>query len=350
MNIQCIINISLYLLSGGVEQESPTVCHKALPVENTNSTNDGATGISETICNINKEESGEKLIRDENERSQMIDDESDNRKKNGLKASEEKVSECTHEALTLPAIGNHVTDLRDKGTTDAKELTLPPIVSVSENVEEKSLEELNDVIKTAESSDVSVSSLEQLEQLTFPFLEAQQAERSSVSKEESSSNDEEEEGRDTSEKIGTEVSAPSLKLDNLPWPTILQYVRESESLASEYFSIDNKEAVESRMAQNKKLLHQPKSDTSRGDSSRKHKPGSHIKEEEELDSSSESTVNSMEKEEGSEKCHICDFCGQNSPEVSLLQLAEDKVCNYVMIYFRELYAYCTFLKLDTVKC
>ena len=300
-------------------------------MENTNSTNDGATGISETICNINKEESSEKLIRDENERSQMIDDETDNRKKN-VKASEKKVSECTHEALTLPAIGNHVTE-RDNCTTDAKELTLPPIVSVSEKVEEKSLEELNDVIKTAESSDVSVSSLEQLEQLTFPFLEAQQAERSSVSKEESSSNDEEEEeeGRDASEKSGTEVSAPSLKLDNLPWPTILQYVRESESLASEYFSIDNKEAVESRMAQNKKLLHQPKSDTSRGDSSRKHKPGSHIKEEGELDSSSESTVNSTEKEEGSEKCHICDFCGQNSPEVSLLQLAEDKVCNYVMI-------------------
>lgn len=169
----------------------------------------------------------------------------------------------------------------------------------------------------AGSEDVSVTSLELLEQLTFPFFGDQTTKLRDGLDKESGNDSQNEEERPVSQ-TSRPVSAPLLKLDNLSWPSILQYMCESESLAMEYFSLENKEAVESQMAHNKRLLQQQAVPSKGNRTSHK-----------ELVSSSESSTDSTEKAEEdnglSEERPICDFCGQPSSEVSLLQLAGNEV-------------------------
>lgn len=229
--------------------------------------------------------------------------------------------------LILPSIGgsainNKSVEHKDKDIKHVEELFLPPIASAErhtvksdQNVNDR--EDGDDLI-TEESRDVSVSSLEQLEQLTFPFFEKQaRHERDEVECEANINS----EGKEVnSSSIDSTVPAPRLKLDNLPWPLILQYMRESESLSSEYFGLDNKEAVESRIAHNKRLQQSTSED------------GLHTHRSRHLNSTSEAVVcdtesetDGAEEQEESETCQICDFCGQTSPKISLLQLAESKV-------------------------
>ena len=227
----------------------------------------------------------------------------------------------------LPPIVGEVCQIGSKENTEVKrpeKLILPPIVPVSHVADQlegdqEELEEEVDTVTEAESKEVSVSSLDHLEQLTFPFFE-DQAKKGDPK--DTDGGDEGEEMRMSG--LSRPVSAPRLKLDNLPWPMILQYMRESESLVSDYFSIDNKDAIEARIEKNKKLQKQPlherglfKSHQSRFN-------------DRELVSSSTSSSEEQgelgeEDDESAERYQICDFCGQPSPRVSLLQMADEKV-------------------------
>ena len=243
------------------------------------------------------------------------------------KSEDERVADGW-KALNLPSIGGAIDDksaeCKGKDFKHAEELFLPPIapaerhgVKTDENVND-SKEGDNNIIITEESRDVSIFSLEQLEQLTFPFFEKQaEQERDEVEGESNMDSGNEEEDRS---RIASSIPAPHIKLDNLPWPMILQYVRESESLASEYFSLNNKEAVESRIAHNKRIQQSTPENGLHTQSIRHHNNTSLG-----VVCGTESETNGTEKQEEYETCQICDFCGQTSPQISLLQLAESKV-------------------------
>ena len=229
----------------------------------------------------------------------------------------------------LPPIVGEVRQRASKDKSEVKlseDLTLPPIMPVShvaDQLESDQEEELEEGRVTAvESNEVSVSSLDHLEQLTFPFFEDQAKKSDGDAPEDTNSNNEGDEMRVS--RLSRPVSAPRLKLDNLPWPTILQYMRESESLVSEYFSIDNKEAIEARIEKNKKLqkqlLHERRPFKSHQ---------SRLKDGELVSSSTSSSEEQGELGEGddesSERYQVCDFCGQPSPWVSLLRMADEQV-------------------------
>ena len=217
--------------------------------------------------------------------------------------------------LTLPSIVNESED-RPKKPQCVEELILPSIVSsAASQVIEMDNEEEADTIPEYEKA-VSLSSIEQLEQLTFPFFEDKTAEVSDGDSDtEEGSDRAEDEERDSSQSSSPDPIplAPRLKVDNLSWPSILQYMRESESLTSNYFSLSNKEAIESRLAHNKRLQQRVTSA------------------EAERMKRSHHTVSGGDEEKGSEsdsvaaRNQICDFCGQSTTQISLLQLADDQV-------------------------
>ena len=227
----------------------------------------------------------------------------------------EKVNEKT---LVLPSIGGHIAvnnkhEERSKQSTE--ELVLPPITSATSQVVEIEKEESDDTFVTESVKATSLSSIEQLEQLTFPFFEDRTSEDSDGDTEEASYKTDDDIERDSSRSSSSPVPvAPRLKLDNLPWPSILQYMRESESLASDYFSLSNKEAIESRLAQNKRLQQTVTSEEA------ERLKNCHIASGDGEKSNSESEGDLM-----AAKSQICDFCGQSSTQISLLQLAEDQV-------------------------
>ena len=223
------------------------------------------------------------------------------------KRGKEKVVEKT---LILPSIIDESED-RSKKLQHAEELVLPPIISLASQSVETNNEE-NDTISDSMKA-VSLSSIDQLEQLTFPFFEDRAAEDGDGESDTEKASDKiEDDEQDSSRSSSTIPVAPRLKLDNLPWPSILQYIRESESLTSEYFSLSNKEAIESRIAHNKRLQRTVTSEEA------ERLKNYHLMSDKLGESDSES--DSM-----AAKSQICDFCGQSSTQISLLQLAEDQV-------------------------
>ena len=220
---------------------------------------------------------------------------------------------ANQKTLILPSIVNETQD-RSKKLQHAEELVLPPIISAASQVVETDNEE--DDVTPESMKAVSLSSIDQLEQLTFPFFEDKTAEDSDgESDTEEASNKTEDDERDSSQSSSPIPVAPRLKLNNLPWPSILQYMRESESLTSEYFSLSNKEAVETRLAHNKRLQRTVTSEEA-GRLKNCHTMPDGL---EEGDSEPDSMAT------------ICDFCGQSSTQISLLQLAEDQV--YICITY-----------------
>lgn len=102
----------------------------------------------------------------------------------------------------------------------------------------------------------------------------------------SSASDDSADEREEEEDSEAEDKFPDLTLPNLPWPTILQYLRESESIASEYFSLENKQKLSDHHSQ--------------------------------IESSG------MADRKGSLFPDKCDFCGMDSQRHSLLNLTEDE--------------------------
>ena len=111
----------------------------------------------------------------------------------------------------------------------------------------------------------------------------------------SSASDDSADEREEEEDSEAEDKFPDLTLPNLPWPTILQYLRESESIASEYFSLENKQKLSDHHSQ--------------------------------IESSG------MADRKGSLFPDKCDFCGMDSQRHSLLNLTEDEAvsCTHKLI-------------------
>ena len=175
-----------------------------------------------------------------------------------------------------------------------EEIHLPEIVSVTESkVEETEKKTFN-----------LPPLLDQLETLDFP----ESPNGSESSGNESKDDDEtiaktDDESEDHEDSEDTLVK---LKLDNLPLPSILQYIRESESIASNYFSLQNKKSVDARLPVSAAAVGvnevAPLEDS---------ETGKHTEEE------NDTTAGQCGHEE-STVVYTCDFCGSPTPQHSLL--------------------------------
>ena len=125
----------------------------------------------------------------------------------------------------------------------------------------------------------------QLKEIDFP-----------VSDQESSSSSDEDEGEDDGEENtnGKLRKFPDLQVSDLPWPAILQYLRESESLASEYFSLQNKHSVDVTAHKQEVVVDKEDSDK-------------------QIAKCPEVEVSLIPS-----SSDVCEFCGQKSPRQSLL--------------------------------
>ena len=121
----------------------------------------------------------------------------------------------------------------------------------------------------------------QLQEIDFPTSD----------QESSSSSDEDEDDREEN-AIGKLQKFPYLQVSDLPLPAILQYLRESESLASEYFSLQNKHSVDMNARKEGGVDKEDR--------------GKQIAKDPEVEVSLIT---------GSD---VCEFCGQQSPRQSLL--------------------------------
>ena len=123
----------------------------------------------------------------------------------------------------------------------------------------------------------------QLQEIDFP-----------VSDQESSSSSDEDDDDDREENANGKLRKfPDLQVSYLPLPAILQYLRESESLASEYFSLRNKHSVDVNTC----------------------KEGEVHKEDRDKQIAKDPEVEVSLTTSGSD---VCEFCGQQSPRQSLL--------------------------------
>ena len=133
-----------------------------------------------------------------------------------------------------------------------------------------------------------------------------------------------------------DYSALSQALPNLPWPTILQYLRESESYAAKYFSLHNKQSLERRLRASKSTVTAGSSvrDRHKTAVSTERKDGAvHMSSE---DSSSEESGSDTNTEDNDsreiEETDVCDFCGEQKPKYSLLT-AKHKVGLSIKMYW-----------------
>lgn len=148
------------------------------------------------------------------------------------------------------------------------------------------------------TADIAPSIFHQLEQMNYS-----DDSESDQSEAETSSDEEETDSEDREPPIKPNI--PDLQsVAELSWPTILQYVRDSQSMASRYFSLQNKEAVDRRTEEAKALLNQDEQD-----------PSVHF---EDLDPSIERGPLSP-PENPSEPIVTCHFCGKKMPRRSLLE-------------------------------
>lgn len=150
------------------------------------------------------------------------------------------------------------------------------------------------------------------------------------------------ENSDKEDCVAEDTSTKSLeqyfKLPNLPWPSILQYLRESESYASMYFSLRNKSIVEKRMkgAGDQFQGNQKENEWSKRDQqgiglSREYASGCLIgnSSSEHSDSGSEESTTDKETNKQERIMKRCEFCDLQSPTYS--QLATSSLVSYVYI-------------------
>ncbi len=108
-------------------------------------------------------------------------------------------------------------------------------------------------------------------------------------------------------------------LFNLPWPKILQYMRESESYASRYFSLQNKPSLARRLKASKNTIATTTGKKTRlaSECQDYSNTDSDSSEESELEPSEVEGVNAQ-KADTKELLQTCDFCGEDKPKYSLL--------------------------------
>lgn len=176
--------------------------------------------------------------------------------------------------------------------SDSRDVTLPP---TSENRDD--------------TRDTSMSVFDQLEQIDYSEPEESATESDDVTSSEDDGEDKKSDADD--DIIPKKANIPDLEpAILLSWPTILQYVKESESRMNQYFSLDNKEAVETRTKEAKEMLYRNTGDTGTSQSP-----------------DGNSLTSRKSKEESSETARdgssLCQFCGRKLPRRSLLAESQD---------------------------
>ena len=209
--------------------------------------------------------------------------------------------------------GNGVTN-DDNFDSDAisHDVILP---SVPENENESSGDSSScDVVPNREETgDTSVSILDKLEQMDYSEQEESVESDDAATSSESDNENEERSDDDDDETPKSKPKIPDLgPVSQLPWPTILQYVKESESQINQYFSLNNKEAVDARTEEAKEMLHETSNEDT--DAPLDWRP---LEGHEGVNEGSE--VDEAERD-GSSFCH---FCGRRLPRSSLLADSQD---------------------------
>ncbi len=200
---------------------------------------------------------------------------------------------------------------------------ISPTVSVNreDSNADTALHEVNkeDAI-TSDGNEVTPALLfQQLEQADY----SDQEESDQLDNTTSSGDDTQEESDAEHEMIPDKSNLPLAleSITKLPWPTILQYVRESTSAANQYFSLDNKSVVERRTQEARTMVDQNEEGEGVGELGEDEGGGS------------------LElKRDGSLFCH---FCGRKLPRRNLLaetkdiekmkeqvQYIKDAICHY----------------------
>ena len=130
---------------------------------------------------------------------------------------------------------------------------------------------------------------------------------------------------DTPDEEDIEQAYTDLSLSNLPWPKILQYMRESESYAAKYFSLQNKRTLAKRLKE-AKATH--KIGLSMNKTSKK-KPeltqtGTGVSTDDNTSEESELDVSDVEGEDipDEQLVETCDFCGEPKPKYDLLDVKD----------------------------
>ena len=157
---------------------------------------------------------------------------------------EEEEDAGTNNVSLPPILPRQQQQPRAKSESEPQEVSLPPANS--------------------EASDEPRSIFRDLEKTEYSEEEEEESEESDCAmptdsdKEDDSStaSDEEEESDGAASTLrGEEPMLPALEsAAKLSWPVILQYVKESESAAAQYFSLENKEAVRRRVQGAKAVL------------------------------------------------------------------------------------------------
>ncbi|XP_064395015.1 uncharacterized protein LOC135342250 [Halichondria panicea] len=131
---------------------------------------------------------------------------------------------------------------------------------------------------------------------------------------------------DTPDEEEIEQAYTDLSLPNLPWPKILQYMRESESYAAKYFSLQNKRTLAKRLKE-AKATH--KTGLSMNNTSNKKlelQGGTGVSTDDDTSEESELDASDVEGEDiqrfPDEQLETCDFCGEPKPKYNILDVKE----------------------------
>ncbi len=188
-------------------------------------------------------------------------------------------------------------------TKDEKtDLTLPIIVSK----DSKTLEDLNGDSSPHDQNIHLPNIFSQLEQMDY----SEEGEGSDVTDGDLSTSEEEESGSDEEDSLTDEKPfLPELGLaTSLTWPAILQYAKESESMASSYFSLQNSEEVERRIVQARAMVGQDQAPSSSSEKSAEEDG------REDLVPVREERIST---DDSKDLCQ-CEFCGKMVPRMSLM--------------------------------
>ena len=150
-------------------------------------------------------------------------------KDNGAECDSEGCQADCHRQNDKPAPGTTSPSLQPDGQVDSIH-TLPQLVVP---VDEERTIALHSHVPPAADLRLPPLVTTQLQEIDFPGSDQESL----------SSTDGGEESDNGVSRRERKRGFPDLQVSRLPWPTILQYLRESESLASEYFSLKSKHSA-----------------------------------------------------------------------------------------------------------
>ena len=153
------------------------------------------------------------------------------------------------------------------------------------------------ILSTAEAVGTYLETGNDDEQLTLPPAIVQQLEEMDFASESNSSSDE----NDSKYQEDDPPKVSDIQARELPWPAILQYLRESESLACKYFSLENRHRSTTGKRSRRSAATVGRSSHSKGAARQVEARASGAR--------------AFLPEGGT----VCEFCGQVSPRHSLLK-------------------------------